>query len=116
MLLSTKKFFFLILQTVKNTLKKIFWQYFFEPCPRILSISGFKSYAGERIIEMIHKYILMNLNECNLALLEEILQDLVDKNFIENHPKTTDHGGESFQRLNTYLNYTSNSFKTTVSL
>ena len=39
---------------------------------------------------MIHKYILKNLSECNLALLEKILQELVDKNLTENHPKTTD--------------------------
>ena len=29
---------------------------------------------------MIQKYILKNLSDCDLTLLEEILQELVDKN------------------------------------
>ena len=51
-----------------------------ESCLIILSISNFESHTGERILEMIQKYILKNLSDCDLTLLEEILQELVDKN------------------------------------
>ena len=59
---------------------KKFMNHAFESCLIILSISNFESHTGERILEMIHKYILKNLSDCDLTLLEEILQELVDKN------------------------------------
>ena len=52
----------------------------FESCLIILSISNYESHTGERILEIIHKYILKNLSDCDFRLLEEILQELVDKN------------------------------------
>lgn len=52
----------------------------FESCLIILSISNYESHTGERILEIIHKDILKNLSDCDFRLLEEILQELVDKN------------------------------------
>lgn len=59
---------------------KKFMNHALESCLIILSISNFESHTGERILEMIQKYILKNLSDCDLTLLEEILQELVDKN------------------------------------